>query len=75
MRDVVAQHKGGYEVIDVASFSSMRPVVKGVEAALLTEFVEGEEVGVHVVGVVNVGRVVGGLPLLGLLRWRGQCGW
>ena len=64
VRDVLGQHEGHDQVIDGTSFATMRSEVERVHLTVTSEVVQSLDVGVHVVDVVDVGRIFVGRPVL-----------
>ena len=64
MRDVLAEEQRRDQVVRVARLARVRPEGKGGQAAGFPQLVQGEEVGVDVVGVEGVCRVVLEVPLV-----------
>ena len=64
VRYVVGEHEGGDEVVDGARFATVRPKVERVEAALASKVVQRHDVRVHVVYVVDIGRILVRRPIL-----------
>ena len=64
MRDGLAHHEGGHQVLDWTSLATVRTEVECVEATLRSQLVEDSEVGEGVVEIVGIRRVLMPAPLV-----------
>ena len=68
VRDGLAHHEGGDEVLDRSGLPTVGTKHKGVHAALAPQVVQHRDVGVHVVDVVRVRRILAVRPFVRGLR-------
>ena len=64
VRDVLSDHESCHQMVDGARFTAVRSKVERVQLTVASEVVERLDVGVHVVDVVDVGRVLVRRPVL-----------